>query len=243
MHREIHKWFSPALYRDMELVVYGNYGWVLLMFPTAGADYLEYERFQLIDSIAPFINEGKIKVISVNTVNNESILNKTNEAGHRSIRHGQFNHYILSEVVPFIHSHCNGLVPIVTCGASVGAYHAANMYFKFPNIFSGMIAMSGVYDIKYYVRDYYDEHCYYNSPVEFLPGLNDEQTLNDMRDGKIVIASGQGAYEDPGSSIHLSNILKSKKVPHWLDLWGHDMTHDWPTWRNMLPYFVKNINF
>ncbi len=243
MHREIHKWYSPALYKDVELVVYGNYGWVLLMFPTAGADFLEYERFQLIESIAPYINGGKIKVVSVNTVNNESLLNRANEPGHRSIRHGQFNNYIISEVVPFIHSICNGLIPIVTCGASVGAYHAANMYLKYPGIFSGMIAMSGVYDIKYYVRDYYDDHCYYNSPVDFLPNMYDQNTLNQIRNGKIVIASGQGDYEDPGSSIHLSNILNSKSIPHWLDLWGYDMTHDWPTWRKMLPYFIGKMNF
>lgn len=241
MHREIHKWYSKALHRDMEIAVYGNYGYALLLFPTAAADFLEYERFQLIDSISHHINSGKIKVFSINTVNNECILNKQIEAGHRSIRHGQFNHYVTSEIVPFIQSHCNGLVPIVTAGASVGAYHAANTFFRRPDLFSGMIAMSGVYDIKYYVRDYYDDHCYFNSPVDYLPNAKDHAVLEQMRKSSIVIASGQGDYEDPNSSRRLSDILYAKNIPHWLDLWGNDMKHDWPTWRSMLPYFIDKI--
>ncbi|MFH1197416.1 MAG: esterase [bacterium] len=241
MKREIHKWYSNALYKDMEIAVYGHHGYALLMFPTAAADFLEYERFQLIDSIAHHIDAGKIKVFSINTVNNESLLNYSMESSHRSIRHGQFNNYVLSEVVSFIHSQCNGLVPVVTTGASVGAYHAANIFLRRPDIFSGMIAMSGVYDIKYYTKSYYDDHCYYNSPIDFMPNLNDEQTLNQMRKSSIVIATGQGSFEDPAKSKQLSEILYSKGIPHWFDLWGHDMPHDWPTWRKMLPYFIEKI--
>lgn len=137
--------------------------------------------------------------------------------------------------------YCKGVVPIVTAGASVGAYHAANLFFQRPDIFRGMIAMSGVYDIKYYVRDYYDDHCYFNSPVDYLPNIIDHSVLEQMRKSSIVIASGQGAYEDPESSRRLSDILNAKSVPHWLDLWGHDMRHDWPTWRAMLPYFIDKI--
>ncbi|RJP58695.1 MAG: alpha/beta hydrolase-fold protein [Melioribacteraceae bacterium] len=241
MHREIHKWYSRSLYKEMEIAVYGHYGYTLLLFPTAAADFLEYERFHLIDSIAQHINTGKIKVVCVNTVNNECLLNNKIESGHRSIRHGQFNNYIISEVIPFIQTHANGLVPIVTAGASVGAYHAANFFFRRPDIFSGVIAMSGVYDIKYYIRDYYDDHCYYNSPVDFLPKISNHTMLEQMRKSTIVIASGQGAYEDPESSKQLSNILNAKSIPHWLDLWGTDMRHDWPTWRVMLPYFIDKI--
>ena len=207
MHKEIHKWYSKALFRDMEVAVYGNYGYALLLFPTAAADFLEYERFHLIDSISHHINSGKIKVFSISTVNNECILNKTIQPGHRSIRLGQFNSYVVSEVVPFIQAHCNGLVPIVTAGASVGAFHAANSFFRRPDIFSGMIAMSGVYNINYYVRDYYDDTCYFNSPVDYLPNINDHNVLEQMRKSSIVIASGQGDYEDPESSKRLSNIV------------------------------------
>lgn len=241
MRREIHKWYSPAMYKEMEIAVYGHYGFALLMFPTAGADFLEYERFQMIDSLRPFIDAGKIKVFSVNSFFNDSWLNKSIYPPHKAIRHGQWNHYIESEVVPFIYSHCNGHVPIVTTGASVGAYLAANIYFRNPFTFRGAIPMSGIYDIKYYSGGFYDDTCYFNSPTDFLPYITDERTLDEMRKNMgIVLASGQGSFEDPGATVNLSNILRSKGIPHYLELWGHDMPHDWSTWRDMLPYFIGN---
>jgi esterase/lipase superfamily enzyme len=225
----------------MEIAVYGHYGPALLMFPTAAADYLEYERFQLIDTIAGFINEGKLKAFSINSINNESWLNHSMLPHHKAIRHQQYNEYVVNEVVPFIHSHCNGLVPIVTTGASLGAFHALNTFFRRPDIFSGTIAMSGDYNLQSYTKGYFDETVFFNSPELYLPGVTDHQYLENMRKGNIIIATGQGDHENPDASRRLSAILDSKNIPHWLDVWGYDMPHDWPTWRKMLPYFLSKI--
>ena len=238
MHREIHKWWSPNLNKDMEIAVYGHYGFGLLMFPTAAADFLEYERFHLIDAIAPHIDSGKCKAFSINSINNESWLNNHMHPRDKAIRHQQFNNYVFEEVVPFIHNHCRGLVPIVTTGSSLGALHCANVFFRRPDIFAGTIAMSGMYDLKYYTKGYFDDNVYFNSPADYMPRWEDEGIWHQLRHRNIVIASGQGAYESPGASIHLSHILNQHGVPHLLDLWGHDMTHDWPTWRQMLPHFL-----
>lgn len=241
MRREIHSWWSHRLQKEMPIAVYGHYGFAVLIFPTAAADFLELERFQMIHVLAPLIESGKCKVFSINTVNSESWLNNHMNPYDKGVRHQAFNAYVVEEVVPFIHDDCKGLVPIITSGASVGALHAANSFFRRPDIFSGAIAMSGIYDLRYYTKGYFDDNVYFNSPAHYLPGWNDEYMLNKMREGKIVIASGQGDYEDPGASIHLSNILNSKGINHWLDLWGHDMRHDWPTWRQMLPYFINKL--
>jgi esterase/lipase superfamily enzyme len=226
----------------MEVAVYGHYGFSLLMFPTASADFLEYERFQLIDSIAWFINEGKVKVYSINSINNESWLNKNMHPAHRAIRHQQFNEYVNEEVVPFIKHTSSTNNPIVNTGASLGAFHSLNTFLRRPDLFSGVIAMSGTYDLKYYANGYYDNNCYFNSPIDYLPTWNDEHILNQLRHRSIIIASGQGPYEDPSASQRISDILNSKGIQHWLDLWGYDMRHDWPTWRQMLPYFLSKLN-
>lgn len=242
MKREIHSWHSPSLNKEMQVAVYGHYGMPLLLFPTAGADFLEYERFDLIRSIEPIVEEGKFKVYSINSINNESWLNNAIYPPHKSLRHGQYNQYVIEEIIPFIFNDCHGKVPIITAGASLGAYHAANIFFRNPSVFRGTVAMSGVYDLKYYTKGYYDDHVYFNSPIDFLPNSNDETYLNQMRDNMgIVIASGQGDFEDPSSSIRLSEILNSKGIMHWLDLWGYDVKHDWPTWRDMLPYFLSKF--
>lgn len=239
MHREIHQWYSPNLNKEMEIAVYGHYGFSLLMFPTAAADYLEYERFQLIDSIAQFIDAGKVKVFSINSINNESWLNDHVPPPYRAIRHQQYNQYIVEEVVPFIRSKTSHETPIVTSGASFGALHAANTLFRRPDIFDGTIAMSGTYDLKSYSNGYYDDNCYFNSPVDYLPNLNDEYFLGHLRAKRhIYILSGQGDYEAPERSIQLARVLEAKGIPHVLDLWGHDVPHEWWAWRRMLPHVL-----
>ncbi len=241
MRREIHKWWSPALHKDMEVAVYGHYGPAMLMFPTAGADYLEYERFNLYDNIYHLLDGGKLKVFSINSINNESWLNNGMNPRDKAIRHQQYNSYVCDEVAPFIFTDCKGWVPVYTAGASLGALHALNTFFRRPEMFSGTIAMSGSYDLKDYTKGYRDENVYFNSPEDYLKNLNDGWLLDKMRDNKkIIIATGEGNFEDPDASRALSGILNSKGVPHELSIWGREWPHDWPTWRAMFPYFIHN---
>jgi esterase/lipase superfamily enzyme len=240
--REIRKWFSPSLEKDMEVAVYGHYGYALLMFPTAEASYLEYEQYGLIDSITDYINNGTLKAYVVNNINSESWLNKNMTTVDKAARHQLYNRYIIEEVIPFIKTNCNGEVPIVVTGASLGAFHAANIFFRRPDLFAGLVALSGTYSLKEYSSGYFDDNVYFNSPVEFLPNLSDDGIIENMRNKSIIIAAGNGEYEDPQAAKELSDILHSKKVPHWLDIWGYDIEHDWPSWKKMLPYFLENIS-
>jgi len=157
MKREITSWFSPALQKEMPIVTYGDYGFALLLVPTAAADYLEYERFQLMEHLAPYINSGKVKVFSVNSINTESWLNKEMLGEHKAIRQNQFNNYIYNEVVPFIRNSTSWETPIITCGASFGALHSMNLFLKRPDLINGVIAMSGVYNLMEYTDGFYDE--------------------------------------------------------------------------------------
>lgn len=239
MRREIDSWYSPTLNKHMEIAVYGHYGFALLLIPTAAADYLEYERFHLIDTLKPYIDEGKVKVFSINSINSESWLNSSMMPKHKAIRHNDFNHYIVHEVIPFIKSKTSNESAIVTCGASLGALHAANLYFKYPYDIDGTIAMSGAYDLSNYTKGYWDDDVYYNSPIHYLENLSDKFYLEKLQKSKhIHILSGSGDYEDPNASRTLAALLNHKGIPHDLDIWGHDMTHDWPTWRAMLPFVI-----
>lgn len=240
MDRIIDGWFSPRLNKSMEIVTYGHYGFPLLLFPTAAADFLEYERFYVIEVIKEFIEAGKVKVFSINSINREGWLNRGTHPKYMAIRQAEYNGYITEEVVPYIWNSCQGRVGIITAGASLGAFHCANQLFRRPDLFDGMIAMSGSYDIRgYYQGDYYDENVYFNNPVDYLPQLNDEHHLPLLRQkSHIHIVTGQGNYENPNASRRLSAILSSKGIPHELDLWGYDMHHDWPTWRAMMRYYL-----
>ncbi len=241
MQRVIDGWHSPSLNKYMEIVTYGHYGFPLLLFPTAAADFLEYERFLLIEAIAEHIDAGKVKVFSINSINAESWLNRQAHPKFKGIRQAQYNDYLTNEVVPYIWNSCQSRISIITCGASLGAYHAANQLFRRPDLYDGMIAMSGSYDIRGYYHDagYYDENIYFNNPVDYLPQLNDGHDLPMLRQKqRIYIMTGQGSYENPDASRRLSGLLAAKGIPHELDLWGFDMAHDWPTWRQMMRYYL-----
>jgi esterase/lipase superfamily enzyme len=239
MNRFIDGWHSPSLNRWMEIVTYGHYGFPLLMFPTAAADFLEYERFQTIDALARSIDGGRVKVFSINSINREAWLNRGMHPGAMAWRQVEYNKYICDEVVPYIWNSCRGRIGIITSGASLGAFHAMNQLLRRPDLFAGTIAMSGDYDIRHYVHsDYGDENVYFNNPVQYLPNLGGEYLHMLQHKRAIFVATGQGAYENPGASRYFSSLLGSKGIPHELSLWGYEWPHDWPTWRAMLYYFV-----
>jgi esterase/lipase superfamily enzyme len=239
MKKETTSWHSPSLNKDMPIATYGDYGFALLLIPTAAADYLEYERFQLMDHLSHFINSGKVKIFSVDSINNESWLNNHMEPRHKSIRHQQWNDYIYNEVVPFIRHKTSVETPIITCGASFGALHSMNLFLKRPDLINGVIAMSGVYDLTEYTKGHYDDDVYFNSPMHYMPNLTDHNILEQIRCSRnIHIATGSGSYEDPASSGRFARILYDKGINYELDVWGTEWTHDWPTWRAMLPHYI-----
>jgi esterase/lipase superfamily enzyme len=122
----------------------------------------------------------------------------------------------------------------------MGAYHAANFFFRHPDVFDGVIAISGLFQPGMFVGDYSDENVYLNSPLYYLPNLEDSKYLDLYRQSTIMICTGQGAWEDAmlADARALQHILEEKQVPAWIDYWGHDVNHDWPWWRKMLPFFL-----
>jgi esterase/lipase superfamily enzyme len=244
MHTEHHRWFSPSLHRDMEMKVYGYYGKPLLIFPTQGGSFHEAEDYLMIQALSLHINEGRIKVFTVDSLDAEAWTREGEAVHHRGTRHEQYNGYIVNEVVPFIRNHCNqpdGTIAVTGC--SMGAYHAANFFFRHPFIFDTVIAISGIYDLKLFIGDWMDDTVYFNSPLHYLRNLSDENILNRLRQNTIVVAVGRGAWEEEmiADTDELKAILEEKGIPAWIDYWGNDVDHDWPWWRVMLPYFIGKL--
>jgi esterase/lipase superfamily enzyme len=239
MEKHTTAWYSHRLQKEMPVAVYGNYGFALLLVPTAAADFLEYERFQLIDALAPQIDSGKLKVFSVNSINNESWLNNHMEPRHKIVRHQQFNDYVYEEVIPFIKNNTSPETPIIICGASFGALHSMNLFLKRPDLINGVIALSGVYDLTEYTKGYYDEDVYFNSPQHYMPNMQDHGILEQIRQSHhIHIFSGSGDYEDPNAARSFAGILYGKGINYELDIWGQEWPHDWNTWRRVLPEYI-----
>ncbi len=240
MQRELSSWYSPSLGKDMPIASYGHYGFALLLIPTAAADYLEYERFQMLDALAPLIDSGKVRVFSINSINTESWMNNEMLPEHKAIRQNQFNDYVYNEVIPFIRNATSQDTFIYTSGASFGALHAMNLFLKKPDLINGVISMSGVYDLTEYTKGYWDDQVYFNSPMHYIPNMHDQYWLDKIKASHhIHVYTGSGSYEDPEANKRFSQVLWDKGIWHELDVWGPEINHDWPTWRSMLPYILS----
>jgi esterase/lipase superfamily enzyme len=245
MQIEYHKWFSPILGHDMEMKVYGYYGKPVLVFPAQAGSFHEFEDFGMIDKLSPFIESGRIKIFTVNSLDGQTWSNENAHPADRARRHQDYDRYIVEEVAPFIRRHCGETnQKFLTTGVSMGAYHAANFFFRHPDVFDTVIALSGLYQLSFFIGDYMDENVYFNTPLAYLPKLEDPWYLEQYRQSHIIVAVGQGAFEDEmlADTRALKQILDQKGIPNWIDIWGYDVNHDWPWWHKMLPFFLDSLN-
>lgn len=242
MHREYHRWYSPNLHRDMELLVFGHSGARVLFFPTRMARYYDYENWGMIKALEEKINQGWLQIYCVDSVDQESFYSYWRCPRGRIERHLQYERYILEEVLPFS-AEKNANSYLMSAGCSFGAYHAVNIAFRHPHQFSKVVAMSGRYDLTTPVgvfqdllENYYDEDLYFIMPSHYMPNLEDEENLNQIRKMDIVLAVGQ---EDVflGSNQHLSATLDAKNINHIFSIWDGE-AHRARYWRKMIDLYL-----
>jgi esterase/lipase superfamily enzyme len=225
--------------REATLNRWGAVGQPVLIFPTAGGDAGEIDRFLMIKALAPLLSEGKIKVYSCDSVAGMAWVKQEGGPGHRMWILNQFHQYVKHEVVPAIRADCRSDdIPIWSAGASIGAFHSVAVTCRFPDIFHRSIAMSGTYNLMRFIEaDNYSEDYYCSSPLQFVPNLEGLH-LDVLRQRFILLASGAGRAENMGETWAMADVLGQKGIPNWVDGWGPDWPHDWQTWRAMLPKFL-----
>jgi len=235
MNREYHKWYSNALRRDMELLIFGHAGVPLLVFPTSMGRFFDYEARGMIGAIAHKYETGAFQSFCVDSVDSESWYNKGVSPAERAHRHTEYDRYLVEEAVPFIRSR-NASDQLVTTGCSFGGYHSMNFALRHPGMVTGAVSMGGAFDIHQFLNGYYDDNCYYNCPPDFLPNLTDDWYLDRYRRQRLVLATGETdiCLEE---NRRLSSIMTAKSIPHWLDVWGDGTGHDWPWWQQMAVKF------
>jgi esterase/lipase superfamily enzyme len=243
MHVEQHRWWSPRLSQDMELRVYGREGKPVVVFPSSGGRFFEYEDFGMVEACRPFVEEGRLALVTVDSVDNQSWLDHSAHPADRARRHQQYDGYILEEVAPFVRGHVRGPGRFLSTGCSMGGYHAGNFFFRHPDVFDGVISLSGVFQLRAFIGDFMNDDVYYNVPLSYLPGLEDPWYLERYRQSQIVLCVGQGRWEEEmiGDARAMEGILRAKQVPAWVDFWGHDVDHDWPWWRKQMSYFLSRL--
>jgi esterase/lipase superfamily enzyme len=236
--------------RDVELdplnlIAYGHWGRPVLVFPSELGRRWDWEGSGMVEALAPLIDGGRVKLYCVDGADAYTWRADEVPLEERARRHGEYERWIDDAVAPWIHADTSGGEIIVT-GASFGAYHAANFALKRADLFPLAICMSGVYDVGVVGWGERGDATYFNNPLDYVQHLHGDH-LDWLRSRvSLVLLCGQGQWEDTTGALEstkrFAGLLGEKEIRHELDLWGHDVPHDWPSWRaqiaHHLPRFV-----
>ncbi|HTI88964.1 MAG TPA: hypothetical protein VL727_00175 [Puia sp.] len=231
-HEEYHKWHSPAINRDFEMLTFGHAGYPVILFPTSKGSYYQNKDQGLIETARWFLENGKVKIYCPDSLDAQSWYNKSISPGQRAWAHTLFDRLLLEEVIPRA-LYETGHDRIALAGCSFGGYHAANFAFRHPALASYCFSMSGVFDIRSFTDGFYDDNIYFNNPVDFVPGATDPALW------KMGIVLGTADRDIcRGQNEWMSRLLQTKDIPHWLDI-RPDRDHDWPLWKEMFPHYLS----
>ncbi len=239
--KAVERWFSDRIQDEITLVRWGTFGTPVLVFPSAGGDAEEIERNGLVDACGQLLAEGRVKLYSVDSVAGQAMMIKAGSPEHRTWLLNQFHDCIRREVVPAIHADLRDhALEVIAAGASIGAFNAVAVLCRYPDVFSAAIGMSGTYRIERFYDPAWSQDLYFSAPLQFLPNLEGPQ-LDLLRKRYVLLASGEGAWEDIGESWQMASILGAKGIPNRVDNWGPEWEHQWPTWHRMLPQYLDQL--
>jgi esterase/lipase superfamily enzyme len=235
------RWYSSRLQLDITVVRWGVLGVPVLVFPSAGGDAEEIERQGLVNACGPLLAEGRIKLYSVDSVAGHAMVAKIGSAEHRLWLLNQFHECVRWEIVPAIHADLGGqAIDVIAAGPSIGAFNAVAVLCRYPDVFRAAVGMSGSYQVDRFYGGAWSQDLYYAAPLQFLPGL-DGGHLDRLRQRRVILASGEGEWEDIGSSWRMAEALGGKGIPNRVDNWGPQWPHEWHTWREMLPQYLYEL--
>jgi esterase/lipase superfamily enzyme len=234
--------------RDLEvgparLIVYGHWGRPLLVFPSELGKRWDWEDTGMIGALEPLIAGGRAKVYCIDGADAWSWRADDVPLEERARRHADYENWIADSVAPFIHADTSG--EIIVTGASFGAYHAGNFALKRADLVPLAICMSGVYDVSVVGWGERGDSVYFNNPVDYVQNLHGDH-LDWLRSRlSLVLVCGQGQWEDTTGALEstrqFASLLGEKGIPHELDLWGHDVPHDWPSWQKQIAHHLARF--
>ena len=237
--------YSHAIGGEGRLIAYGHLGRPVIAFPSQEGRPEDWEDRQMIDSVRWLIDEGRAKIYCVDSFDSQSWHDLGLPLEERARRHSLYESWILDQVVPWIYEDCNGPTEIIVTGCSFGAYHSANFTLKRADLFPVAICMSGVYDVGVVGWGDRGDATYFNNPMDYVSQMHGDHLEWLRRQANLVLVCGQGQWEDTTGALestkHFAGLLAEKGIKHELDLWGYDVPHDWPSWRNQIAHHLQRF--
>lgn len=235
MHHEHHWWFSPALGRDIGLEVVGHQGARVLVFPTSMGSSREWLDRRMHEVLRDHLENGWIQLFLLDHLPGETWYAEHAHPGARAWRHLQYDHYLVTEALPFTASR-NSNPFVIAMGASLGAYYAACFGLRHPDLVHRILGMSGLYDIKRLTGGYSDQNVYACNPSDFMQHEHDPARLDAFRRQDIILAIGRDDTARANNEA-LSATLWDKGIGNALRIWD-GWAHDWPYWERMVRLYI-----
>ncbi|WP_407517610.1 alpha/beta fold hydrolase [Elizabethkingia anophelis] len=225
-------YYSHILGRKINIQITGHFGHPIIMFPTSQGSLTQNSDFHLNGSIDHFTDSGKVKLFNLETLDKENFYNDNISPQERIWRYENYVQFLIREYIPFIQK-THQVHRVAIAGCSFGAYHATNFAFRYPDVISHLIAMSGAFSIRNFMDGFDNDTVYLNCPEEFM---RDDASWKFGHMHIVLSTSDQDVCLD--KNIRMSNILRSKGINHWYDeaKW---INHDWPLWRMVFPKFIS----
>lgn len=234
MRKHLERVHSPQLGRGISLWSYGHFGPPLLVFPTAAGFAHEWEAQGMTETLAPLLESGRLKLYCPESNVAEAWTRKEQEPEWRIQRHALYERFVVETLVPKIYEDCRTPgIPIGVAGASLGAFYAANMALKFPEVFRWALCFSGRYSMTHFTGGFSNLEVYFNNPLAYVPNLSGEHLERIRANTHLTLVCGRGMWEEGciEETQALAEACRAKEIPCELDLWGHDVAHDWGWWR------------
>jgi esterase/lipase superfamily enzyme len=221
------------------VAVFGHWGRPLLAFPTEAGNAWEYADNGMVAAVEDLIDAGRVKLYCVDSFDAGTWAAEHLPLEERARRHALYESWIIDAVLPHIRADTGDSVDVMTTGCSLGAFHALNFGFKRADLFPLALCFSGNYDPGTW-RGWGErgDAVYFNNPIEYVANLGGDH-LDWLRSRlSLLLVCGQGQWEDTTGALEstkrMAQVLAAKEIRHELDLWGHDIPHDWPSWQAQL---------
>ena len=238
MREEHVRWSTPHLGgREFQMLTFGTSGYPIVFFPVSLGRYDQGRERGMIEAAAPRIEAGEIKIYCPDGLDAEHWYNGAVPPAERVRNYIAFQRLIFEEVIERAREE-TGAEKVALAGCGFGAYHALNLAMRRPDRVGYLLCLSGAFDIRPFLRGYYDDECYFNNPIDYLPGLEGSY-LDQVRKMGIVLGTGERDICRDATQ-NLSMILTEKGIEHWFDIWP-DAVHDWSSWREAFPSYLSLI--
>lgn len=221
------------------MLVFGNSGFPVVVFPTSRARYYQAKDFGLINSVAHIIDSGKVKIFCPDSIDNLSWYNQNIPPAERVKMQFRYEEVILNDVFEYAFQD-TGFDKAAVAGCSFGGYHSANIAFRNPDKVGYLFSMGGASNIKRFLDGYYDVNCYFNNPPDYLSNLDDDWYLKRIKQMGIILGTGEFDMCLDENRV-LSEILTQKNIAHWFDN-RKNVGHDWHWWKEMFVDYLNKIN-